>query len=426
MNILLVGSGAREHAIAHALNNSPQEKNIFCLASNMNPGLSELCTEIKIDDINDPKLVSSYALKIGAAIAIVGPENPLAMGVADALWAMGTKVVGPKKNLAQIETSKAFARDLLTEYGIPACPEYRTFSSMDGVLPSLQALGENYVVKYDGLAGGKGVKVAGDHLHSHNEATEYCQSLVGRGGKFIIEEKLIGQEFSLMSFCDGNSLKHMPAVQDHKRAYEGDIGPNTGGMGAYSPSFLITAEVEEKIKQKIIEPTLKGMKEIGCPYKGILYAGLMIENSEPKLIEYNIRFGDPECQILMMRLENDLIDLITATFNKTLLNKKVSWTKEPGITIVAASKGYPGNFEKLKEIKNIHMIKSNNKKQLFHAGTIKKNDGKIYSHGGRVLNSTVVDTNLETARNKALEILDNLDWSNKYYRRDIGYQVIDK
>ena len=190
MNILLVGSGAREHAIAHALNNSPQEKNIFCLASNMNPGISELCTEIKIDDINDPKLVSSYALKIGAAIAIVGPENPLAMGVSDALWAMGTKVVGPKKNLAQIETSKSFARDLLTEYDIAGCPEYRTFSSMGGVLPFLQDLGEHYVVKYDGLAGGKGVKVAGDHLHSHNEATAYCQSLVDRGGKFIIEEKL--------------------------------------------------------------------------------------------------------------------------------------------------------------------------------------------------------------------------------------------
>ena len=214
MNILLVGSGAREHAIARALNNSPQEKNIFCLGSNMNPGILELCSEIKIDDVNDPKLVSGYALKIGAVIAIVGPENPLAMGVSDALWAIGIKVVGPKRNLAQIESSKSFARDLLTEYSIPGCPEYRTFSSMDGVLSYLQALDENYVVKYDGLAGGKGVKVAGDHLNSHNEAKEYCQSLVDRGGKFIIEEKLIGQEFSLMSFSDGTDLKHMPAVQD--------------------------------------------------------------------------------------------------------------------------------------------------------------------------------------------------------------------
>ena len=291
MNILLVGSGAREHALAHALNNSPQEKNIFCLASNMNPGILELCAEIKIDDINDPKLVSSYALKIGAAIAIVGPETPLAMGVADALWAMGTKVVGPKKNLAQIETSKSFARDLLTEYDIPACPEYRTFSSMDGVLPFLQGLGENYVVKYDGLAGGKGVKVAGDHLHSHNEATAYCQSLVDRGGKFIIEEKLIGQEFSLMSFCDGNSLKHMPAVQDHKRAYEGDLGPNTGGMGTYSDAnhslpFLNKEDIN--MAHSINIATAKALKDkFGEGYKGVLYGGFISTANGVKLIEYN-------------------------------------------------------------------------------------------------------------------------------------------
>ena len=197
-------------------------------------------------------------------------------------------------------------------------------------------------------------------------------------------------------------------------------------MGAYSPSFLISNEVEEKIKKKIIEPTLKAMKDIGCPYQGILYAGLMIENSEPKLIEYNIRFGDPECQIIMMRLENDLLDLIISTLEKNLKNKKITWTKDHGITIVAASNGYPGNFEKMNEIKNIHKIIKTEKIQLFHSGTVKKNDGKIYSNGGRVLNSTVVDSSLKTARTKALEILDNLEWSNKYYRRDIGHQVIGK
>ncbi len=232
--ILVIGSGAREHAIARALDRSPQDKEIFCLASNMNPGLADLCNEILIGNFNDPDFVVSYAKETDATLAIVGPENPLAAGVADALWDTGVKTIGPKKDLAQLETSKAFTRNLLKEYDIPGGPKYQTFDSLDCVTDFLNELGENYVVKYDGLAGGKGVKVAGDHLHSHDEALAYCQELVDSGGEFVIEEKFVGEEFSLMSFCDGNNLKHMPAVQDHKRAYEGDTGPNTGGMGTYS------------------------------------------------------------------------------------------------------------------------------------------------------------------------------------------------
>ncbi len=249
-NILVIGSGAREHAIVRALDKSPQGKELYCLASNMNPGIAEICDELTVGNINDPDFVANYAQEIAATLAIIGPENPLENGVADALWSAGVKTVGPKKNLARLETSKAFTRNLMQEYDIPGGPKYQTFDSMDAVADFLKELNENYVVKYDGLMGGKGVKVAGDHLHSHDDALAYCQELVDKGGEFVIEEKLVGEEFSLMSFCDGDNLKHMPAVQDHKRAYEGDTGPNTGGMGTYSDGdhslpFLNESDITE-------------------------------------------------------------------------------------------------------------------------------------------------------------------------------------
>ncbi|HIB05677.1 MAG TPA: phosphoribosylamine--glycine ligase, partial [Candidatus Marinimicrobia bacterium] len=234
--ILLIGSGAREHAIARAISRSTKEKEVYCLATNLNPGIADLCNELIVADINSPDVVKEYAQKHSIDFAIIGPENPLANGIADVLSDIDIGSIGPKKDLAQIETSKAFTRDLLTEYKIPGSPKYKTFNSMEGVKNFLEDLGENYVVKFDGLAGGKGVKVAGDHLRSHKEAVAYCGEIISGGGEFVIEKKLIGQEFSLMSFCDGKHLSHMPAVQDHKRAYEGDMGPNTGGMGTYSDS----------------------------------------------------------------------------------------------------------------------------------------------------------------------------------------------
>ena len=422
MNIGIIGSGGREHSICFKLKQSNKIDNLYCLPGNA--GTSEISQNIDVD-INDFKKLYEIIKNKKIDILIVGPEIPLVNGITDFFEEKKIKVFGPSKKASMLEGSKAFMKKICKDFNIPSA-KYKEITNINDAEKFIEEFNLPIVVKSDGLAAGKGVTICDSKEKAIKDIKDILNGKFKLSKKVVIEEFLQGEEASYFIITDGENYIPIGTAQDHKRIGENDTGPNTGGMGAYSPSFLITAEVEEKIKQKIIEPTLKGMKEIGCPYKGILYAGLMINNSEPKLIEYNIRFGDPECQILMMRLENDLIDLITATFNKTLLNKKVSWTKEPGITIVAASKGYPGNFEKLKEIKNIHMIKSNNKKQLFHAGTIKKNDGKIYSHGGRVLNSTVVDTNLETARNKALEILDNLDWSNKYYRRDIGYQVIDK
>ena len=422
MNIGIIGSGGREHSICFKLKQSNKINNLYCLPGNA--GTSEISQNIDVD-INDFKKLYEIIKNKKIDILIVGPEIPLVNGITDFFEEKKIKVFGPSKKASMLEGSKAFMKKICKDFNIPSA-KYKEITNINDAEKFIEKFNLPIVVKSDGLAAGKGVTICDSKEKAIKDIKDILNGKFKLSKKVVIEEFLEGEEASYFIITDGENYIPIGTAQDHKRIGENDTGPNTGGMGAYSPSYLITAEVEEKIKQKIIEPTLKGMKEIGCPYKGILYAGLMINNSEPKLIEYNIRFGDPECQILMMRLENDLIDLITATFNKTLLNKKVSWTKEPGITIVAASKGYPGNFEKLKEIKNIHMIKSNNKKQLFHAGTIKKNDGKIYSHGGRVLNSTVVDSSLEKARNKALEILDNLDWSNKYYRRDIGYQVIDK
>ena len=345
--ILVIGSGAREHAIVRALDRSPQDKEIYCLASNMNPGIAELCDEILIGNFNDPDFVVNYAKEIGATLAIIGPENPLANGVADALWNAGVKVVGPKKNLAQLETSKAFTRDLLKEYKIPGGPKYETFDSMGGVAEFLNELGENYVVKFDGLAGGKGVKVSGDHLHSHDEALAYCNELVASSGEFVIEEKFIGEEFSLMSFCDGETLKHMPAVQDHKRAYEGDTGPNTGGMGTYSDAnhslpFLSDTDISQAHEINI--QTAKAVKDkFGVGYKGVLYGGFMATANGVKLIEYNARFGDPEAMNVLSLLESDFIDICNDIADGTLDKVHVQFANQATVCKYAVPEGYPDN-----------------------------------------------------------------------------------
>ena len=352
--ILVIGSGAREHAIVRALDRSPQEKEIYCLASNMNPGIAEHCDEILIGNFNNPKFVVSYAKEVGTTLAIIGPENPLANGVADALWEAGVKVVGPKKDLAQLETSKAFTRDLLKEYDIPGGPQYETFNSMNGVADFLNILGENYVVKYDGLAGGKGVKVSGDHLHSHEEALAYCQELVEGGGKFVIEEKFIGEEFSLMSFCDGDTLKHMPVVQDHKRAYEGDTGPNTGGMGTYSDanhSLPFMADDDITQAHNINIQTAMAVKDkFGEGYKGILYGGFMATATGVKLIEYNARFGDPEAMNVLSLLEADFIDICNGIADGTLDKVDVRFQNKATVCKYAVPEGYPDNPIKGKSV----------------------------------------------------------------------------
>jgi len=419
MTILLIGSGAREHAIARALDRSSQNKSIYCLASNMNPGIAELCVEITIDNFNDPELVSSYASKIGATLTIIGPENPLAEGVADALWNNGVKVVGPKKTLAQIETSKSFTRDLLTEYNIPACPKYKTFLALDGVVEFLSNLEEDYVIKYDGLAGGKGVKVAGDHLNSHEEALAYCRELVDKGGKFVIEEKLIGQEFSLMSFCDGETLKHMPAVQDHKRAYEGDTGPNTGGMGTYSDAdHSLPFLTDENIIQahEINNATAKALKDkFGDGYKGILYGGFMTTADGVKLIEYNARLGDPEAMNVLSLLESDFIAICQGIVDETLDKVDVQFAEQATVCKYAVPKGYPDNPIKGEpiDISNIE-----NLERLFYASVDFK-DGQLVESGSRTVAVVGMANTISKAEKIAEKEISTVE-GPLFHRNDIG------
>ena len=421
--ILVIGSGAREHAIVRALDRSHTEKEIFCLAANMNPGIAELCNELLIGNFNDSELVVSYANEIGATLAIIGPENPLAKGIADVLWANDIKVVGPKRNLAQLETSKAFTRNLLREYKIPGGPQYQTFNSLSGVTEFLKVLGENYVVKYDGLAGGKGVKVSGEHLHSHNEALAYCQELTDKDSEFVIEEKFIGEEFSLMSFCDGDTLKHMPAVQDHKRAYEGDTGPNTGGMGTYSDAnhslpFLTEDDIAEAHQINI--QTAKAVKDkFGEGYQGILYGGFMATESGVKLIEYNARFGDPEAMNVLSLLESDFIEICNSIVGGTLKNVDIKFQNKATVCKYAVPEGYPNNPVKDEQI-DISKIK--NPDGLFYASVDIQN-GKLVEAGSRtvaVVGMANSISNAEKIAEKEMSVIAG----PLFHRSDIGTDMV--
>ena len=423
--ILVIGSGAREHATVRALNLSPQKKEIYCLATNMNPGIAKICDKLTVGNINDPKFIVSYAQEIGCVLTIIGPENPLANGVANALWDVCIKVVGPKKDLAQLETSKAFTRDLLKEYDIPSGPKYETFGSMDGVEDFLNMLGENYVVKYDGLAGGKGVKVSGDHLHSHEKALAYCQELVDKSGKFVIEEKFVGEEFSLMSFCDGKSLKHMPIVQDHKRAYEGDSGPNTGGMGTYTDSnhllpFLNTDDVNEA--KMINEATINALRDkYDDKYKGILYGGFMATRDGVKLIEYNARFGDPEAMNVLSLLKTDFIDICFGITNCELDKIQVQFKKQATVCKYTVPEGYPDNPIKGQSI-NINNI--TNLDQLYYASVDIEN-GQLIESGSRTMAVVGIADTISEA-----EVFAERDVSSiigpLFHRKDIGKDFLIK
>jgi phosphoribosylamine--glycine ligase len=364
-----------------------------------------------------------YAKATSSTLAIIGPENPLASGVADALWDAGIKVVGPKKDLAQVETSKAFTRDLLKEYNIPGGPHYQTFNSMAGVDDFLTELGENYVVKYDGLAGGKGVKVAGDHLQSHNDALAYCMELVDKGGEFVIEEKFIGQEFSLMSFCDGETLKHMPAVQDHKRAYEGDTGPNTGGMGTYSDAdhslpFLKDSDIQEAYTINIA--TAMALKDkFGEGYKGVLYGGFIATDSGVKLIEYNARFGDPEAMNVLPLLKSDFVDICMHIADGTLKNTDVQFQNKATVCKYAVPEGYPDNPVKGEPI-NVSSVK--NSDGLFYASVDIKN-GLLVEAGSRTVAVVGIADSIVEAEAIAEKEVSSVS-GPLFHRSDIGTATV--
>jgi len=427
MRILIIGSGAREHAITRACKRSPQNPELFCLGSSVNPGIKKLCTGYSIGKIADPNAVLEYAHANNIELIFVGPEAPLATGVADILWRNNIPCVGPKQKLAQLETSKGFTRDLQVEYKIPGAPKFKRLTDLDDAENFLHELGEgNYVIKADGLMGGKGVKVAGDHLHSFDEALAYCQELASVGSPFVIEEKLIGQEFSLMSFCDGVHLAHTPAVQDHKRAFEGDLGPNTGGMGSYSDTnhslpFLSGDDIAAA--QTINEATAKALyTKCGEAYKGVLYGGFMITKNGVKLIEYNARLADPESMNILAILESDFVTLCQAIVDGNLTQDHAQFAHQATVCKYAVPEGYPDNPVKNQKI-DISEVK--NQEQLYLASVDERADG-LYEIGSRTAAIVGIADTIYEAEKIAEEEISKIK-GPLFHRKDIGTkELIEK
>ena len=419
MKVAIIGSGGREHSICYKLKQSKNLKKLVCIPGNA--GTAQICENLNVDISNFNQLYDELKKK-EIDIVIVGPEVPLVEGIKDFLEEKSIKVFGPSKKASQLEGSKLFLKNFCSEFKIPSA-RFQEVKNLSEASDCIDKFGLPIVVKSDGLAAGKGVTICNKKEEALNDVKEIFSGKFKSSKKVILEEFLKGEEASYFVITDGEDFLPIGTAQDHKRIFENDVGPNTGGMGAYSPSYLITDDIESKIINRIIKPTLAGMKKIGSPFSGILYAGLMINNGDPKLIEYNIRFGDPECQILMMRMKSDFLEIVINTIEKNLKNKKIEWYDYPGITIVASNKGYPGDYDKSTVIKNLNKIDQNENIQIFHAGTSNVN-GEIIAIGGRVLNSTVTNKSLKIARDEALRALDKLEWENKYYRRDIGWRVI--
>ncbi len=422
MNIGIIGSGGREHSLCFKLKKTKRIEKIYCLPGNA--GTDKIAININVN-IKDFDKIYKIVKENDIELLIVGPEIPLVDGIVDFFEEKKVKIFDPNKKASQLEGSKIFMKKLCKKFNIPSA-KFTEIRSIDEAEKFMNENNFPIVIKSDGLAAGKGVTIRNSKKEVLNDVNEIFKGKFNASRKVILEEFLEGEELSYFILTDGNKYVQIGTAQDHKRIGEGDTGPNTGGMGAYSPSNLINKELENKILEKIIKPTIDGMKTLDCKYKGILYAGLMIKDNEPKLIEYNIRFGDPECQVLMMRLENDLLDLILLTIENKLSDVKISWSSKPAITVVAANKGYPENYNKTNLINNLESILQDDNQQLFHAGTSKNSNGSIIASGGRVFNATVKAKNLKLARERAVEMIDQIKWKDKYFRKDIGYKAINK
>jgi phosphoribosylamine---glycine ligase len=421
MNFAVIGSGGREHAICYKLKQSPKIKKLFCIPGNA--GTQKIAENIK-EDIADFNAIHQIIKEKNIDTVIVGPEQPLVDGLVDYLKEKKIRVFGPDKLSSQLEGSKAFMKNLCRFNNIPTA-NFGIFENFIAASKFIIQNGAPIVVKADGLAAGKGVFVCSTIDEALKNTKEILNGKFESSNKVILEEFLEGEELSYFVIVDENAYQFFGSAQDHKRVGEGDMGPNTGGMGAYSPAPLLSNELEEKIKKKIIEPTLNGMKNLGFKYKGFLYAGLMIKKNEPYLIEYNIRMGDPECQAIMVRLKTDLLEIIDAAIKNNIKNLKIKWSEEKSITIVLCANGYPSDYIKDSEIKNLNNLLINKNTQMFHAGTYEKNN-KIYSNGGRVLNITSTSNSLEIARTDALNIIKKINWGDGFCRKDIGWRAINK
>ncbi|MCB1464804.1 MAG: phosphoribosylamine--glycine ligase [Nitratireductor sp.] len=419
MNILLIGSGGREHALAWKIVQSPLCAKLWCAPGNAGIAQQAECVGL---DVTDHAAIIEFCRETPIDFVVVGPEAPLVAGMVDDLEAAGIKAFGPSAGAAQLEGSKGFTKDLCAEFDIPTAA-YRRFTQAGEALAYLEETGAPVVIKADGLAAGKGVTVAMT-LEEAKAAVEACfDGAYGEAGaEVVIEAYLEGEEASLFALCDGRTAVLFGTAQDHKRVGDGDTGPNTGGMGAYSPAPVLDQKLIDEAMTEIIVPTLAGMHARGIPFVGILYAGLMITENGPELIEYNVRFGDPECQVLMTRLKSDLVELMLASVEGELLAHEPQWSDETALTVVMASKGYPGSYGKNTPIAGIAAAEATGA-MVFHAGTALK-DGQLVATGGRVLNVTALGSGVGEAQRRAYAAVDAIDWPNGFCRRDIGWRAI--
>ncbi|MET3793056.1 phosphoribosylamine--glycine ligase [Aquamicrobium terrae] len=421
MNVLLIGSGGREHALAWRLAASPLLTKLY--AAPGNPGIAREAELVGLD-VDDHDAVRRFCLDHGIDLVVVGPEAPLVAGLADDLRQVGIRVFGPSKAAAQLEGSKGFTKDLCARFGIPT-GAYRRFSALEPAKAYVREQGAPIVIKADGLAAGKGVTVAMT-LEDALEALDACfdGSFGSAGAEVVVEEFLTGEEASFFCLCDGITALPFGTAQDHKRVGDGDTGPNTGGMGAYSPAPVMTPEIVERTMREIVEPTMRGMAELGHPFQGVLFVGLMIGEEGPKLIEYNVRFGDPECQVLMMRLKEDLLVLLNAAVDGQLAHTSARWREETALTVVMAARGYPASPEKGSVIRGVDAA-GRDDVEIFHAGTALR-DGALVANGGRVLNVTAMGASAGMAQTLAYEAVARIDWPEGFYRRDIGWRAVER
>jgi phosphoribosylamine--glycine ligase len=422
MDILLIGSGGREHALAWKIAQSPLCGRLFVAPGN--PGTAQCGMNVVID-VADHAAVIAFCRINAVGLVVVGPEAPLVAGIVDDLTAAGIKAFGPKAAAARLEGSKAFTKDFCTEFGIPTAV-YRRFTEAEPAKAYLRARGARVVVKADGLAAGKGVVVAEDVAEAEAAVDMmFGGGLGAAGAEVVIEAFLDGEEASFFALCDGATALPFGTAQDHKRVFDGDRGPNTGGMGAYSPAPVLTPDLQARVMREIIEPTIAGMRARGTPYQGILYAGLMLTDAGPQLIEFNVRFGDPETQVLMPRLESDLVALFLAASEGRLSAETTAWREDAALTVVMAAQGYPGPVERGSEIRGVERAAAQDGVQVFHAGT-RDDAGRLVANGGRVLDVTALGRSVADAQKRAYAAVGAVDWPEGFCRRDIGWRAIER
>jgi phosphoribosylamine--glycine ligase len=422
MNILLLGSGGREHALAWKIAASPLVTKLWCAPGNAGIAREAECVAL---DIADHGAVIDFCRTNAVDLVVVGPETPLAAGIVDDLAAVGIKAFGPSRLAARLEGSKGFTKDLCTEFDIPT-GAYRRFTRAGDALAYVRKQGAPIVVKADGLAAGKGVVVATSLRDAEDAiAMIFAGAFGAAGAEVVIEEFLPGREISFFALCDGETAIALASAQDHKRVFDRDQGPNTGGMGAYSPTPFVTPGIHAEIMARIILPTVAGMKARGTPFRGVLYAGVMLTPAGPKLFEYNVRFGDPECQVLMLRMMSDVVPALLASCDGQLGSFDLRWFDDAALTVVMAAKGYPGDYARGTRIKGLDDAAKVEDVEIFHAGTISK-DGQLLANGGRVLNVCASGKTVAEAQRRAYRAVDRIQWPEGFCRRDIGWQAVEQ